>query len=145
MLPILPFDDESFDCVACLDVLEHLDNLHRVFAELVRTTRKYIVISLPNNWANARRPVERGAARIGHYGLPADAPEDRHKWFFSLSEAMDFIEGQKEKHPITVVAACATEKPRPLLVRSLRRLRYGRRERYLNRYAHTLWVVLEKR
>ena len=140
----LPFADETFDCVVCLDVLEHLDNLHPVFGELVRATKRYIVVSLPNNWANARGPLGRGTGKIGHYGLPADAPQDRHKWFFSLSEARDFIDGQQERHAITTVAVRATEKPRPLLVRGLRRLRYRRKEQYLNRYAHTLWAVLEK-
>ncbi|MFH1144533.1 MAG: methyltransferase domain-containing protein [Candidatus Eisenbacteria bacterium] len=32
----LPFDDDAFDTVLCADVLEHLDNLHAIFDELVR-------------------------------------------------------------------------------------------------------------
>ena len=48
----LPYEDNSFDCVLCLDVLEHLDNLHEVFDELCRVTGKYLVISLPNPWAS---------------------------------------------------------------------------------------------
>src|SRR5688572_14128156 len=31
----LPFTDDSFDCVICCEVLEHLDNLYFIFAELV--------------------------------------------------------------------------------------------------------------
>ena len=37
-----------------------------------------------------------------------------------------------------------SEKVRPGLVRALRRLRHPRRERYLNRYAHTLWIVFRR-
>ena len=48
----LPYEDNSFDCVLCLDVLEHLDNLHEVFDELCRVTGKYLSISLPNPWAS---------------------------------------------------------------------------------------------
>ena len=66
----LPFADDSFDCVICCEVLEHLDNLYFIFAELVRVSRRYLIISLPNNWGNARRPIERGRGSIGHYGLP---------------------------------------------------------------------------
>jgi len=44
----LPFEDNSFDLVVCADVLEHLENIHFVFDELVRVSSKYILISLPN-------------------------------------------------------------------------------------------------
>jgi len=141
----LPFENGAFDCVICIDVLEHLDNLHRVFGELVRVTREYLVISLPNCWCGARKPIARGRGELGHYGLPVERPPDRHKWFFSLTQARDFLEGQASTSNITVVDVYATEKPRPLLVRVLRRLRYPKRERYLNRYSHTLWAVLQKK
>jgi hypothetical protein len=130
--------------VVASEVLEHLDNLHEVFGELVRVSKKYLILSLPNNWANARRPIERGKGSFAHYGLPADPPSDRHKWFFSLTEAKAFIEGQVKKYPVRLVELRVSEKPRPFLVRMHRRLRYLSKERYRNRYAHTLWAVLEK-
>ena len=67
----LPFDGKAFDTVVCTDVLKHLDNLHAVFAELVRVSNRYVI-------------------------------------------------------------------------RALLRLFTPNRECYLNRYAHTLWAVLEK-
>ncbi|MBI2949786.1 MAG: class I SAM-dependent methyltransferase [Verrucomicrobia bacterium] len=140
----LPFDDASFDCVVCSDVLEHLENIHRVFDELVRVTRRTIILSLPNNWANARRPLSRGRGRIGFYGLPATRPADRHRWFFSLEEARAFLEDQARRHGLIVREIHAMEKPRLKLLRWLRRLAHARQMRYLNRYAHTLWAVLEK-
>jgi len=140
----LPFGDAAFDCVICSDVLEHLDNLHHVFGELVRMVKSYLIISLPNNWANARRPLERGYGQIGHYGLPADPPPDRHKWFFNLSEALSFVETQVDRYRLRVADVCVNEKPRYPVVRSVRRLRYRSRQRYLNRYARSLWTVLEK-
>jgi SAM-dependent methyltransferase len=141
----LPFESASFDCVICADVLEHLDNFHQVFGELVRVSRRHLILSLPNNWANARRPISRGKGAIGHYGLPADPPVDRHKWFFNLSEANQFIEAQVSKYPLTIRELFAMEKPRFALVRIVRRLSAGSQFRYLNRFAHTLWVALEKR
>lgn len=140
----LPFDNGAFDCVLCSDVLEHLDNLHHIFGELVRVAKKHLIISLPNNWANARRPIARGKGSFGHYGLPIDPPQDRHKWFFSLSEAINFIKEQGKKYPIAILELHVNEKPRPLLIKAFRRLLYPSQERYLNRYAHTLWCVLEK-
>ena len=141
----LPFEDNSFDCVVCSDVLEHLDNIHDIFAELVRVTRGHVILSLPNNWTNARRPLARGKGAIGHYGLPVDPPKDRHKWFFSLSEAEMFIRGQQGKAPFEIAELFAMEKPRPAPVRLLRRVAVGSQTCYLNRYAHTLWAVLKKK
>ena len=79
----LPFEDAQFHAVVCSDVLEHIDNLHQIFDELVRVTNKYLIISLPNNWCNARRPIERGKGQISFYGLPPVKPLDRHKWWWS--------------------------------------------------------------
>jgi SAM-dependent methyltransferase len=139
----LPFPDRHFDFVLCSDVLEHLDNLHQTFGELVRVARGHIVVSLPNNHANARRPIERGRGSIGHYGLPLDPPVDRHKWFFSLGEAAAFLGGQPGRHPVELVELFAIERPRPAAFRWLRHLRYGE-EAYQNRYAHSVWAVFRR-
>lgn len=141
----LPFDDCSFHTIVCSDVLEHLDNLHAMFDELVRVSGKYLVLSLPNCWCVARRPIERGKGSFTHYGLPAEKPVDRHKWFFSASEAVNFFEAEAKKHDMKILDVHSTEKPRLSLVRGLRRLRYPNVEHYVNRYAHTVWVVLEKK
>ena len=140
----LPFGDDEFTVTVCSDVLEHLDNLHRMFGELVRVTQKYIIISLPNNWTNARKPIERGRGSIAHYGLPTIKPQDRHKWFFNLSEALNFLNAQEGLYPISIIKTAVNEKPRPFAVRWARRARYPFIMNYLNRYAHTVWVVYEK-
>ncbi len=140
----LPFADKSFDCVICCEVLEHLDNLYFILSELVRVSRHFLILSLPNNWGNARRPIERGRGHIGHYGLPLQAPPDRHKWFFALSEAKQFLDGKALENQLAVVESFATEKPRNTLLSALRRLRYPNQLAYLNRYAHTYWTVLAK-
>jgi SAM-dependent methyltransferase len=141
----LPFPDNSFDCIVCSDVLEHLNNIHHIFGELIRVTRGCVILSLPNNWANARRPVARGKGSIGHYGLPVDPPADRHKWFFSLTEAEAFLEGQRTRAAFDIAELFAMDKPRFAPLVFVRRLAAGSQRQYLNRYAHTLWAVLEKR
>lgn len=141
----LPFEDNVFNCVICADVLEHLDNLHLMFAELFRVSANYVIIAWPNNWVNARVPIERGIGTFKHYGLPAEKPRDRHKWFFNISEAKAFMHAFLEKHPeIQILEERVTEKPRWFFRRFLRRLRYPGTERYRNRYANTYWTVLKK-
>jgi len=140
----LPFPDRDFDLVVCSEVLEHLDNLHQVFSELVRVSRERVLISLPNCWAEARRPIGRGKGGMMHYGLPARRPQDRHKWFFSLSEGRAFVDAMAAEHGLEIEELRIAEKPRPLLVRGLRRMRHVRQEYYLNRYAHTLWVLYRR-
>jgi len=141
----LPFTDRSYECVLCTDVLEHLDNLHAVFFELLRVADRTIIISWPNNWVNARRPLERGAGTFEHYGLPSENPCTRHKWFFNISDARCFLYSSLQKHPEWHLAEeFITEKPRLTILRLIRRLRYPNREKYWNRYAHTYWTVLKR-
>jgi ubiquinone/menaquinone biosynthesis C-methylase UbiE len=47
----IPFDDNHFDLVTCIDVLEHVENYERFLKELLRVSKKGVFISTPN-----RRP-----------------------------------------------------------------------------------------
>ena len=138
----LPFTDGQFEWVVCVEVLEHLDGLHRIFDELVRVARKHLIVSLPNCWCAARRQLEKGQGSISHYGLPPQRPVDRHKWFVNLTQAREFFEA-KATGPLRLMELRMAEKPRPLPLRLLRQLRHPG-ERYANRYAHTLFAVYEK-
>jgi 2-polyprenyl-3-methyl-5-hydroxy-6-metoxy-1,4-benzoquinol methylase len=44
----LPYKDNSFDLVLCTEVLEHLEKPQAAVKELVRVSKKYLVISVPN-------------------------------------------------------------------------------------------------
>ncbi len=44
----LPYKDNSFDLVICTEVLEHLENPKKAYRELIRVSRKYILLSVPN-------------------------------------------------------------------------------------------------
>ena len=108
-LPI-PVKENSYDTVICTDVLEHLDNFHDVFNELLRVTRKNLITSLPNSAKNISSYYKDKVYKNNHtsrrvqygkyqkfYGLPFESPKDRHKWFFSYVEAEEFFEYQSEK------------------------------------------------
>jgi SAM-dependent methyltransferase len=138
----LPFDDEQFQCVICVEVLEHLDGLHQTFDELVRVSKRHLIVSLPNCWCAARRQLEKGSGSISHYGLPAERPADRHKWFINLTQAREFFES-KATAGLKLLDMVIAEKPRNPIVRGFRKLIYSA-ESYSNRYAHTLFAVYEK-
>ena len=44
----LPYKDNSFDLVLCTEVLEHLEEPEKALQELVRVSKKYLAISVPN-------------------------------------------------------------------------------------------------
>jgi SAM-dependent methyltransferase len=87
----LPFVDSAFDTVVALDVLEHTDQIHFAARELLRVARRHAVIALPNAFdIKARVRLLRGRHVSGKYGLPVEAPGDRHRWFFGFDEARRF-------------------------------------------------------
>lgn len=44
----LPYKDSSFDLVICTEVLEHLDEPEKAVREMLRVTKKYLILSVPN-------------------------------------------------------------------------------------------------
>lgn len=148
----IPFPEHSFDCVLCLDVLEHLDNIHEIFDELCRVSRAHVIISLPNPWAGFL-----GMLRAGHYrpdqpmkfyGLPPEPPEDRHKWFFSHEEAKNFVLHRALKNNMRVLQMDAyhgmknwKRRLRNLAIMTLLRNKLSNE----NLHEAILWAVLQRK
>lgn len=44
----LPYKNNSFDLVICTEVLEHLEEPTRALKEILRVSKKYLIISVPN-------------------------------------------------------------------------------------------------
>jgi SAM-dependent methyltransferase len=150
----IPFEDNTFDCVLCLDVLEHLENIHEVFDELCRVTRRYTIVSLPNPYADLWRMLRSGEYRHGvamkFYGLPLEPPEDRHKWFFSKEEAEKFIVYRAAKNNMKIVqldneGVIGEGSGWRRWLHALARTILLRRDlNQTNLYAGRLWALLEK-
>jgi hypothetical protein len=113
----LPFENNFFDMVVCTDVLEHLEQLHLVFDEMCRVSSNYLLITLPNAYASIpefligkkyTKDVEK-LKKFGKYskfyGLPLDRPSDRHRWFFSFDEAVDFVKYRAGKFGFKLIIA----------------------------------------
>ena len=142
----LPFRDNSFDCVVCTDVLEHLEEIHSMFSELARVTRKYVIISLPNNWNPFIKKIVKGESGLKFYGLPVEKPKDRHKWFFNYEEAKNFIYGRAEQAGMNVTICepyCHFELRRPVINFFYKKI--IREKRYNNIFVLAIWAVLEKK
>ncbi len=103
----LPFEDNSFDVVLCIDVLEHLENIHDVFDELCRVSKSYVIISLPNCywafWNHLKRGDYRPGRHLKFHGPPLEKPPDRHKWFFSAEEAERFVRYKAKRNDMNIV------------------------------------------
>ena len=109
----LPFQNESFDSVVALDVLEHTDDIYKAFAELCRVAKKYILICLPNAYEiKARIKYLLGCRLSGKYGLPVEPPPDRHRWLFSLDEARLFVERLGSRKGFELMAEASLIGPR---------------------------------
>ncbi|RLJ09912.1 MAG: hypothetical protein DRP15_01930 [Candidatus Aenigmatarchaeota archaeon] len=84
----IPFKPNTFQVVICLDVLEHLDNLHEVLNQIVDISKEFIILSFPNEirWLNLVRYIFKTNDR--EFGL---TPTNRHKWFLSYTQCRKFI------------------------------------------------------
>ncbi len=113
----LPFEDNHFDTVICADVLEHLENIHLIFDELCRVSKKYIIITLPNAYAvipefiKGKKYAQNIEKRLQYgkyskfYGLPYEKPADRHRWFFAFDESVDFLNYRAKKFDFKIEVA----------------------------------------
>jgi SAM-dependent methyltransferase len=149
-----PFDRDSFDVVLCLDVLEHLENIHEVFDELCRISKIYIIISLPNPAAIAFNMFFKGDyssdVSMKFYGLPNDKPNDRHRWFFTEKESINFITKRAEMNGFSVVQIDSRGDDSPLggkgikgyVIRKLMKLVFRNDIEDLGLNHGTTWFVL---
>lgn len=72
----LPYKDSNFDLVVCTEVLEHLEDPKKALSELTRVSKKYLLLSVPNEpWFT----FQRFARGKNVFGLGAH-PEHIQHW-----------------------------------------------------------------
>jgi len=91
------FKTNSHDVVVALDVLEHLENCHKLLDEMIRVARKTVYVSLPNMYyISFRLRFLLKGNLSGKYSFPTKPVLDRHRWVLSYNEAVDFIDHSTE-------------------------------------------------
>ncbi len=97
----LQFEDNSFDIVTALDVLEHLENAHTTLVEMFRVAQKAVFVSLPNMYyIEFRLNFLRGLGVSGKYAFPTHPITDRHRWLLSHSEALHWIQESAARYSV---------------------------------------------
>ena len=72
----LPFSDQRFDLVLCLEVLEHLPHPEEALRELARVSRGLLLLSVPHQPYFSLANFLRGK----NWGTWGEDPEHRHHW-----------------------------------------------------------------
>ena len=94
----LKYADSSFDLLICTEVLEHLDDPEKAVLEMKRVTKKYILLSVPNEPFFILANFLRGKY-LKNFG---NHPEHINHWTFFSFEKMLKKNGLtvvKSKHP----------------------------------------------
>ena len=84
----LPFPSRSFDLVVCMEVLEHLDRPDAGLAELCRVSRRWLLLSVPNE------PFFRGANFLRGKNMRAWGNDPGHVNHWSSRAFVRFVSGQ---------------------------------------------------
>jgi 2-polyprenyl-3-methyl-5-hydroxy-6-metoxy-1,4-benzoquinol methylase len=99
----LPYRDNSFDLVISTEVLEHLDSPEKGLQELIRVSKKYVLVSVPNEpWFTIQRFIRgKNILKLG------DHPEHLHHW--TSKGFREFV----ERHANSKVRIVAKKYPFP--------------------------------
>lgn len=82
----------KFDIITAIDVLEHLENIHQIFAMMLEKANQQIIIALPNMaYYKFRLNFLFKGLVSGKYDFSPYKQKDRHRWFPTYNEIDRFI------------------------------------------------------
>ena len=77
----IPSNINKVDIITAIDVLEHLENIHKVYKQLFLVSNKLIVIALPNMaYYKFRINFLIHGTLSGKYSFNVNKTNDRHRW-----------------------------------------------------------------
>lgn len=92
----------TFDAVAALDILEHVESPSALFDKLAPKAERYMIASLPNVYdLKSRYSFARGRLG-GKYDFTEPHPQDRHRWLMNRSEIYSFFDAKAKQHGFTL-------------------------------------------
>jgi ubiquinone/menaquinone biosynthesis C-methylase UbiE len=94
----LPFPEDSFDIVVICEVLEHLKNPQKALSEVKRITKKYCLLSIPNEPLWRILNMARGAYWKNWGNTPGHINHWSKKQFIHL--VSQYFEIDKVKNPL---------------------------------------------
>ena len=99
----LALPDASYDAVAAVDLLEHLDDMQGALDDFRRVSRGHLLVVLPNAAHFQHRVRFLRSGRIsGKYDLRLDAGQDRHRWLTVVPQIDDFMAGYARRHDLAM-------------------------------------------
>ncbi|MBI2625249.1 MAG: class I SAM-dependent methyltransferase [Candidatus Nealsonbacteria bacterium] len=143
----LNLKDMSFDTVLALDVLEHTDDIHRVFDNLCRISRQWIIISLPNiyEW-RFRAYFMFGKELDDLYRFSETPPIDRHRWIMSFNQAKNFVRKMSEKNNFEIAKEMSCfYRYNKILPRVITSIGSSLGPRFHNIFANSYFALLKRR
>lgn len=99
----LPLDNASFDYVVALDIVEHLDDFEGGLRELLRVSRKQLIVMIPNlaHMLFRAKFFFRGTLS-GKYDMKYGMGKDRHRWLTTQAQCDKFMNDFARDHGLDV-------------------------------------------
>jgi hypothetical protein len=88
----LPIEIQNIDIINALDVLEHIENIHKLFRDFFTKSNKTIIIALPNMaYYKFRLNFLITGVVSGKYPFKENPVKDKHRWIPNYYSINNFI------------------------------------------------------